>query len=87
MRRRLFFDIETSPNIGLFWEPGYKVRISSDNIIKERAIICIAWKYAGGRVQSLSWDALQDDKDLLTTFIPILESADEVVAHYGDRFR
>ena len=26
-RRRLFFDIETSPNIGLFWEAGYKKNI------------------------------------------------------------
>ena len=33
-RRRLFFDIETSPNIGLFWEAGYKKNIDVSNIIQ-----------------------------------------------------
>ena len=45
--KRLFFDIETSPNIGLFWTAGYKLNISPDSIIKERAIICICYKWAG----------------------------------------
>ena len=29
-RRRLFFDIETSPNIGLFWEAGYKKNVKRE---------------------------------------------------------
>jgi hypothetical protein len=37
--KRLFFDIETSPNIGLFWSAGFKLNIAPENIIKERAII------------------------------------------------
>ena len=45
--KRLFYDIETSPNIGFFWGAGYKVNISHDNIIKERAIICICYKWEG----------------------------------------
>ena len=43
--KRLYLDIETSPNIGMFWESGYKKNISYDNIIKERAIICICYKW------------------------------------------
>ena len=39
--KRLFFDIETSPNIGYFWRAGYKLNIGADNIIEERKIICI----------------------------------------------
>ena len=46
-RKRLFFDIETSPNIGFFWSSGYKINIPFENILKERAIICIAYKYQG----------------------------------------
>jgi hypothetical protein len=55
--KRLFFDIETSPNIGLFWAAGYKKNISPDNIIKERAIICIAYKWADDdKTYVLTWD-------------------------------
>ena len=43
--KRLFFDIETAPNIGLFWEAGYKKTNNPDNIIKERVIICICYKW------------------------------------------
>ena len=57
--KRLFFDIETSPNIGLFWTSGYKLNISHDSIIKERAIICICYKWAGDdKIYSLQWGQL-----------------------------
>jgi uncharacterized protein YprB with RNaseH-like and TPR domain len=86
-RRRLFFDIETSPNIGLFWQAGYKQRIDYDNIIKERAIICICYKWEEAKeVYGLSWDRKQDDKKMLTEFIQLANSADELVGHNGDKF-
>ena len=85
--KRLFFDIETSPNIGLFWTAGYRQTISPDNIIKERAIICICYKWAGNdKVYSLYWDENQDDKQLLEKFIEIANEADELIGHNGDRF-
>lgn len=85
--KRLFFDIETSPNIGFFWRPGFKLTIGHDNIIKERAIICISWKWAGAKlVSNLKWDKNQCDKKLLTHFIKILHEADEIVGHNGDQF-
>jgi uncharacterized protein YprB with RNaseH-like and TPR domain len=85
-RRRLFFDIETSPNVGLFWQSGYKLTIPHENIIQERAIICVCWKWAGEtRVHSLSWDD-GCDKELLETFVPIMHIADEVVTQNGDKF-
>ena len=37
--KRLFVDIETSPNIGLFWRAGYKQTITPDSIIEERKVI------------------------------------------------
>jgi DNA polymerase elongation subunit (family B) len=85
--KRLFFDIETSPNIGMFWAAGYKKNISHESIIKERAIICIAYKWAGDdKTYFLAWDKNQDDKTLLEKFIKIANEADELVGHNGDRF-
>jgi uncharacterized protein YprB with RNaseH-like and TPR domain len=85
--KRLFFDIETSPNVGLFWTAGYKQNISHDSIIKERAIICICYKWEGNdEVYSLTWDSKQDDKKLLEKFITIANEADELVGHNGDRY-
>ncbi len=54
--KRLFFDIETIPNIGLFWECGYKLNIPHDNIVMERAIVCIGYKWAGKKVKVDHWD-------------------------------
>jgi uncharacterized protein YprB with RNaseH-like and TPR domain len=85
--KRLFFDIETSPNIGLFWTAGFKLNITPDSIIKERAIICICYKWAGeDKVYSLQWDKDQNDKTLLEKFITLANEADELVGHNGDRF-
>lgn len=86
-RKRLFFDIETSPNIGLFWEAGYKKNIDYSNIIKERAIICICYKWEGEKeVFSLNWDSKQDDKKMLEKFIEVADTATELVGHNGDKF-
>jgi uncharacterized protein YprB with RNaseH-like and TPR domain len=85
--RRLFFDIETSPNLGIFWKAGYKINISYENIVKERAVICAAWKWAGEKeVKAAWWDEKQDDKALLQEFLKEAHQADELVAHNGDRF-
>ncbi len=86
-RRRLFFDIETSPNIGLFWEAGYKKNIDVSNIVKERAIICICYKWEDEKtVYYLTWDSKQCDKAMLTKFIEVANLASELVGHNGDKF-
>jgi DNA-directed RNA polymerase subunit RPC12/RpoP len=84
---RLFFDIETSPNIGFFWQSGYKLQVPYTNIIKERAIICICYKWENDtKVYSLNWDKDQCDKQMLIDFIKIANEADELVGHNGDKF-
>jgi hypothetical protein len=84
--RILFYDIETSPNIGLFWRAGYKVNITADSIIKERAIICLSYSWSDSdKVKRLTW-VKGDDKPLVEKFIKIISKADLLVAHYGDRF-
>jgi uncharacterized protein YprB with RNaseH-like and TPR domain len=86
-RRRLFFDIETSPNVGLFWQAGYKQRIDSDNIIKERGIICICYKWEDEKeVYGLTWDRKQNDRKMIEEFIKVAELADELIGHNGDKF-
>ena len=84
--KRLLVDIETSPNVVYSWRVGYKISINYENILQERAIICIGYKWQGEKeTHCLTWNN-GDDKAMLKAFIPILESADEVVAHFGDRF-
>ena len=86
-RRRLFFDIEVSFNLGMFWTSGYKVSLGPENIIKERAIICICYKWEDEKdVSWLTWDAKQCDKKMLDKFVRIANTADELVGHNGDKF-
>ena len=86
MIRRLFWDIETSPNIHYAWGAGRKVFLGPDSIIKERNIICICYKWAGeSKVHDLVWEPW-DDRELVKQFAPIANEADELVAHNGDKF-
>lgn len=85
--KRLFFDIETCPNIGFFWEAGYKLNVGPQNIITERRVICVSYKWEDENVvYNLSWDDNKCDKYLLEEFSKIMSEADEVISHNGDRF-
>tara|TARA_R110002020_G_scaffold68971_2_gene179870 strand:- start:7937 stop:8866 length:930 start_codon:yes stop_codon:yes gene_type:complete len=85
--RVLIYDIETSYNIGKFWRAGYNLNINPGDIIHERAIICISYKWTDEtQVYNLVWDENQCDKFLLEQFIPVLNEADMIVAHNGDRY-
>lgn len=85
--KRLFFDIETSYNVVASWRIGYNINLNPHDILRERAIISIAYKWGHeDKVHVLTWDNNQCDKKMLETFIPILNSADICVAHNGKRF-
>lgn len=85
--RRLIYDLETSPNVCLSWRIGYKINIDHDNLLKERAIICIGWKWEGEKkVHALTWDKRQDDRAMLAEFIKVASQADELIAHNGDGY-
>lgn len=87
MRKRLYIDIEVSPNVGVFWQSGHKISVGTENIIRERAVMVACWKWEGQKkVYSATWDAKQSDKELVKTLAKICESASEIVAHNGDRF-
>ena len=83
----LIYDIETSYNIVSAWRVGYNITLPHYTVIKERAIICVSYKWLGeDEVYNLSWDKNQDDKFLLEQFIEVMNEADVLVAHNGDRF-
>lgn len=83
----LIWDIETSYNIVSSWRVGSKVNLPHYSIIKERAIICISYKWLGeNQVYTLTWDKNQDDKFMLEQFIDVMNEADILVAHFGDKF-
>ncbi len=85
--KRMFFDIETSPNVGYFWRTGYNLTIPTENIIDERKIICISYKWeTDDNIHTLTWDENKCDKQMLIDFIEQANKADELIAHNGDRF-
>ena len=86
--RRLFLDIEVSPDLGFFWGPGYKLNINYQSILKERAIICAAWKWEGDRkIYSAQWNMGNwDDKEVCRQILEVCNEADEIVGHFGDGF-
>lgn len=84
--KRLFMDIETSPNICMVWQTGHQISVDYNMIVKERAVICICYKWEGMKtVHSLTWEK-GDDKKMCKEFAKIMGEADEIVGHNGDRF-
>jgi len=85
--KRLIFDIETSPNVGWFWRASWKTSIGTHQILEERKVICISWKWEGkDKVYNSRWDKNKEDASMLAEFTKVLMQADEVVTHNGDRF-
>lgn len=85
----LFLDIETSPIKAWIWRTG-KQFISHDQVVKgdRTKIICIAYKWEHkGRVEALSWNnKTQDCSKLIDSMVKLIEQADVVIAHNGDKF-
>lgn len=70
--RRLFWDIEVSPNVVIAFSAGFKLNIFHDQIIQERKVICIGYKFEDDKkVSILRWDKNQDDKSMLKEFVKI----------------
>lgn len=85
--KRLYLDIETSPNIVWTYSIGYKLNIGYEQIIKERAIVCCCYKWADkDDVHVLKWSKKCSDREIVKKIGEIINEADEVVAHNGDRF-
>ena len=84
--KRLFYDIETSYNIVKSWRIGFNINLNMEDIIQERAIITIAYKWEGEKdVTVLSWDK-GCDKKIIEDFVKVMSEADELVGHNVDRY-
>ena len=84
--KRLFYDIETSYNIVKSWRIGFNINLNMEDIIQERAIITIAYKWEGEEdVTVLSWDK-GCDKKIIKDFVKVMSEADELVGHNVDRY-
>jgi hypothetical protein len=84
--KRLFWDVETSPNVMYSWRAGYKLNLGPENIVHERAMICNCFKFEGSEdIGSLEWD-FGDDQSMIEEFAYVSKEADELVAHNGDKF-
>jgi DNA polymerase elongation subunit (family B) len=83
----LIYDIETSYNIVKSWRVGYNLNIQPNDILHERKIICISYRWFGeDQIYNLSWDKNQCDKFMIEQFIEVLNEADLIVSHNGDKF-
>lgn len=82
----LIYDIETSrAEFKLFWTGKQYVPYSA--MKKEPKIISISWKWLGeDKVNSLSWDKNQCDKEMLECFLKEYNSSDMVIGQNNDRF-
>lgn len=84
--KRLFFDIETSPNVVFSWNIGFDIRLGHENMITERSIICICYKFEGDKkVYSLKWDK-GDDKSMILKFMDVINQASEVIGHNSEQY-
>ena len=87
MRNRLFWDIETCPNVILDFACGYNKHVGYNQIIEERKIICICYKWEHSpKVYSLEWDSKKCDKKMIKEFVKVLDKADESIGHNIDKF-
>jgi DNA polymerase III epsilon subunit-like protein len=85
-KKRLFLDIETTFNEGVFFRAGFKLNIGYEQITKERVITCVCYKWEGQKkVYSLTWKN-KSDKELLKKLVPIIEEAEEIIGHNLDKY-
>lgn len=85
--KRLFYDIETSQYEVRSFRIGYNLNLGYQNVKKLAKIICISWAWDDeDKIHNIRWNDDMCDKDMLEKFIEVLNEADEIVAHNGDRF-
>jgi DNA polymerase elongation subunit (family B) len=88
----LILDFETSPAKGYFFGSIWETNIIE--VIEYEQIISVAWKWYGERRVNVVCQndfkgyraGILNDKNLIEFFIPIIDSADIVIAHNGDNF-
>lgn len=81
----LVFDIETAPNVGHIWQ-FFKANINADQLLKDGYIIAFAAKWLGSDDVIYEESRTENDKPLVRKLAKLLDQADIVIGHNGDRF-
>lgn len=87
----VFFDIETAPNLGWVWGKWEQNVIDFE---QQWYVLCFSYKFLDDdKVHTVSLPDFpgfkrdkEDDKALIKKMVEVLDKADIVVAHNGDRF-
>ena len=82
----LYADIEIGFNICYSWQIGNKIRLSPDNILEERKIICISYSWGGEKEVKTLIAHKGDEYKMLQEFAKLAEKADIIVGHNLDEF-
>lgn len=81
----LFWDVEVAPILGTFWGL-FQPAGHHENIVEDWWIICGAWKFAGGKTESVAIKRPGNDKAVVKKLRDVLSQADIIVHHNGDKF-
>jgi DNA polymerase elongation subunit (family B) len=81
----LILDIETSPHMALVWK-FWKENISPKQVLENGKMLSFAAKWLDGNEIFYQDISNQDEKSLLVKLFSLLDYADIVVCHNGDKF-
>lgn len=85
MPRILILDIETFPNVAYVWK-FWKENVGAKQVIEHSSLASFAYKWLGEDIIYYAGADKHTEKALLSALIKLLDMADIVVAHNGDRF-
>lgn len=83
--RILILDIETAPNIAYVWG-AWKQNIGIKQFLEKSYIMSIAYKWLGDNDISYMENRTDNDEQIVERIYDLLDQADIVVAHNGQKF-
>lgn len=85
MARILILDIETSPNVAYVWR-FFKENVGAKQVLENGQILSYAAKWLDGDKIFYEDVRVQPEIDMMRALFALLDEADIVVAHNGDKF-
>ena len=81
----LILDVETAPNVAYVWR-FFKTNVGAKQVVEKGYMLSFAAKWLGEDDIYYSDTSNQKEIGLLKDLLPLLEEADMIVAHNGERF-
>jgi len=85
LARILILDIETSPNIAYVWR-FWKENVGAKQVLENGKMLSFAAKWLGSDTIFYEDVSVNDERHMLSILFGLLDEADIVVAHNGDKF-